>query len=108
MKISEDQKQVTLDLTDFYVTGIAKIAPWMGPDGFIGMKPFHVNSYITQNLLPKMNDNGYGAQHILGAVFYVYRNFEGYHVPEDTIVHCLKEEDMDQVEEMLNNGGLEL
>ena len=65
-----NEKELTVELLHYEVSGIALIRDWSGNVGTIEMKPYSVKSWSDAG--EGINDNGFGAQEILGAKLHVY------------------------------------
>lgn len=72
-------KQITLNFTNYKVEGIAHIKPWGTCEIYtIPMKSYYVNSLNLEEILSKVNDNGYGCEEIIAVDIQLYENYEGY------------------------------
>ena len=82
-------KQITLNFTNYRVEGIAHVKLW-GIDKVyyeIPMKPYHVNSLDLEEIISKVNDNGYGCEEIVSVDIQLYENYEG-HLVEHSCFSC--------------------
>lgn len=76
----EGKKTITLEFTDYVVTGTAYLTLWGGDKGSIPMKPYHINSLDENEIKKNANDNGFGCQSIDSIEVDIYENYEGYKV----------------------------
>ncbi len=70
-------ERLTLKRTGYTVKGISDLTPWGGGNACIEMSPFEVKNIRKITLLNNINDNGFGVEHINGAICNIYKNFEG-------------------------------
>ena len=85
------EKIITLKFTNYYVTGEVDVILWDGSEGYLGMKPYYVDSLDDETLIDGINDNGFGVQDIVSARLTIFENYSGYK-------SYLTEKDFDLVE----------
>lgn len=70
-------KTLKLKQTGYKITGIADLTLWGGDNACIKMKPFYLKDYPDEKTLMKnLNDNGFGAESINGAICDIYEYYE--------------------------------
>jgi hypothetical protein len=74
----KEKKSITLQFSNYVITGIAYITLWGGEKGFIEMKSYNVDDLTDDFIKKGANDNGYGCQSIDKIEIDIYENYEGY------------------------------
>lgn len=79
------KKELRLEFTDYVVKGTALIKPW-GTDELytIEMKPFHIKSKKVKDIIPYINDHGFGCEKICEVDISIYENYEGYLIEDSS------------------------
>ena len=72
-------ESITLNFTDYRITGVASVISWGGGQACIEMKPFHIKD-INKISVDDLNDNGFGVEKITGAYVYIEKNYEGHYI----------------------------
>lgn len=76
---------ITLTFTNYHIKGVATIELWGGGIGNIKMDEITTDT-IDNLSIETLNDGGFGCQQILGGFVYIYKNYEGYEVFQDSLV----------------------
>lgn len=79
--MKEENGKLILDFTDYVVKGILYLTDWYNHDGYIEMKPYHIEEPSTEQIVWNSNDSGFGAQSFNAVEVDIYKNYEG------TLVH---------------------
>jgi hypothetical protein len=79
---------ITLNFTNYIVTGNALIVGWYGETGSIQMDKIIIkDDEELKNLsIEHLNDGDFGCQRIKGASVTIYKNFEGHLVHHDNLI----------------------
>lgn len=73
-------KSVSLPLRGYQVRGSVKGFAWDGTKGWIPMRPYLVHGYSMKDVLPGLNDGGFGLESVTEAwvkVFAIYGSHKG-------------------------------
>lgn len=74
-------KTITLEFTDYKITGTAHIILWGGEPATIPMDPYHVDNIETdEEIIEGANDAGFGCEKIVSVDVEIYENYEGHNV----------------------------